>query len=150
MARVAGVGVLAVIVFPAKGARGQDVQEDAQQAQKERDMAHCAAELPPLEKAIEHDGNYANGWRDAWLLLGATFVTLNLTNAFQNYGYRRNESIVLAIQSTLLMIQKPDATNNHRALAGLRAAESTDPCLAVANARQILDAAADDYMEHTH
>jgi hypothetical protein len=150
MARVAGVGVLAVVLFTADAARGQDVQQDPQEVQRERDRATCEQQLPPIEKAIEHDVSYAIGWRDAWLLLGATFVTLNLTSAFQNYGYRRNEGIILAVQSTLLMIQKPDATNYGRALAGLRTAESTDPCLALANARQILDAEADDFMEHNH
>jgi hypothetical protein len=149
------VGVLAAIVMTSStGAWADEAQpeegQSPQQAQKARDQAACKEQLKPLEKAVESDGKYAAGWRDAWLVVGASSIALALTAAFQNYGYRRAEGIVGAIQSSLLMIQKPDAVTAQRALAGIRTAEDSDPCLALANVRQMVRAYEDDHWQHTH
>jgi hypothetical protein len=148
------VGVLAAIVMTTtNGAWADDAAEteglSPQLAQRARDRANCTEQLKPLDAAVESGGKYANGWRDAWLLVGAASMSLALTAAFQNYGYRRAEGIVGAIQSSLLMIQKPDAVTAPRALAGIRTAEVEDPCLAVANLRQLLRDHEDDWQQHT-
>jgi hypothetical protein len=149
------VGVLSAIVMTATtGAWADEAQPEEglspQQAQKARDEAACTEQLKPLEKAVESDGKYAAGWRDAWLIVGASGIALGLTAAFQNYGYRRQEGIVGAIQSSLLMIQKPDAVQAQRALDGIRTAQDSDPCLALANVRQMIRAYEDDHWQHTH
>jgi hypothetical protein len=148
------VGVLAAIVMTTStGAWADDAAEteglSPQMAQRARDREACIEQLKPLDAAVESDGKYANGWRDAWLLIGAASISLSLTGAFQNYGYRRAEGIVGAIQSSLLMIQKPDAVTAPRALAGVRTAEVEDPCLALANVKQMLRAYEDDWQQHT-
>jgi hypothetical protein len=150
--RLVAVIAVSAVLATTTGARAQETPEpqSPQEAEKARERANCLEELQPLEKAIESDGKYAVGWRDAWLVTGTGLVTLNLTGAFVNHGYRRTEAIVGAVQSLLLMIQKPVAVTNERALDGLRGAESLDPCLAVINARNILDAAEDDHKEHTN
>lgn len=153
MGQILRVGVLAAIVMTATtGARADDETPtlSPQEAQKAHDRADCTEELKPLEKAVESDSKYAQGWRDAWLTIGAASFALGLTAAFQNYGYRRYEGIVGAAQSTLLMIQKPDAVTSERALKGIRTAEDSDPCLALANVKMILRANEDDHWQHTH
>jgi hypothetical protein len=129
------------------GARAQEAPSP-QDVEKARERADCTERLKPLEKAIESDGKYASGWRDAWLVTGASFVTLSLAGAYVNHGYRRTEGLVSAVQSLLLMIQKPTAVTNARALDGIRGAESLDPCLALVDARDILSTNEDDYQEH--
>ena len=153
MGHLLRVGVLAGIVMTATtSARADDETptQSPQEAQKARDRADCTEELKPLEKAVESDSRYAQGWRDAWLTVGAASMSLAITAAFQNYGYRRAEGIVGAIQSSLLMIQKPDAVQAERALKGIRTAEDDDPCLALANVKQIIRADEDDHWQHNH
>jgi hypothetical protein len=153
MGQMLRVGALAAIVMTATTGAWADDETGApspEEAQKAHDRAECTEQLKPLEKTVESDGRYAEGWRDAWLLVGAAAMSLNLTAAFQNYGYRRAEGIVGAIQSSLLMIQKPDAVTSRRALAGIRTAEDSDPCLALANVKMILRAHEDDHWQHTH
>jgi hypothetical protein len=129
------------------GARAQDAPSP-QDDEKMRERADCTERLKPLEKAIESDWKYAISWRDAWLVTGASLVTLNLTAAFVYHGYRRTEPLISAVQSLLLMIQKPVAVTNERALEGIRGAESLDPCLALVDARNVLAAGEDDWQEH--
>jgi hypothetical protein len=139
--------LLAVVVFAtAAGARAQDAQA-GQDAQKMHDRAGCAERLRPLEAAIESDGKYARGWRDAWLVTGTGLIALNLAGAFTVSGYRRTEGIVIAVQSALLMIQLPVAVSTTK---GLRGAASDDPCLALLDARDILVANAADAVDHTN
>jgi hypothetical protein len=148
------VGVLAAIVMTTStGAWADDTEGEAlspAMQQRARDRQACTEELKPLERAVESDGKYAEGYRDAWLLTGVAAMALSLTAAFQNYGYRRTEGIVGAIQSSLLLIQKPDAVQAPRALRGIRTAEAEDPCLALANVKQIIRANWDDYWQHNH
>lgn len=153
MGQMLRVGVLAAIVMATTtGAWADDETptQSPQEVEKARERAECTEQLKPLDKTVESDSRYAQGWRDAWLTVGAASISLALTAAFQNYGYRRAEGIVGAIQSSLLMIQKPDAVTSERALKGIRTAEDDDPCLAVANLRQILRANEDDWVQHTH
>jgi hypothetical protein len=153
MRRFIAVIMALAVLGATTGARAQDAPDgqSAQDIQKTRERASCLARLRPLENTIESDGKYAVGWRDAWLLTGATLITLNVTAAFNvSERYRRTEGIVLAVSSALLMIQKPVAVTNERALAGIRGAEGLDPCLALLDARNILWANEDDWKEHTN
>src|ERR1700730_13707620 len=150
MAQLGGVGVramLALALFATTTAAGAPDAHTAQDAQRTRDRATCAERLRPLATAIEADGKYARGWRDAWLVTGSALIALNLAGAFTVSGYRRTEGIVIAVQSSLLMIQLPVAVSTTKGLGG---AESDDPCLALLEARNILQANADDAKEHTN
>lgn len=100
------------------------------------------------EEAIERDGKYARNWTDAWYVTGASLITLSLVGIFQYHDYRVSEQIVNASLGTLLMIQVPDATTNHRALQGIRTAGVSDPCLALTSARYIVEVNADDARLH--
>lgn len=107
--------------------------------------ARCAERLRPLERAIESDWRYATSWRDAWIVTGAALIALNLAGAFSVSGYRRTEGIVTAAQSSLLMIQQPAAAETR----SLHGAGAIDPCLALLDARDVLEANADDASLHT-
>jgi hypothetical protein len=100
------------------------------------------------EDAIERDGKYARNWTDAWYVTGASLITLSIASIFQYHDYRVSESIVNGVLGTLLMIQVPDATYNHKALQGIRTAASDNPCLALNSARHIIEVNADDADQH--
>lgn len=100
------------------------------------------------EDAIERDGKYARNWTDAWYVTGASLITLSIASIFQYHDYRVSESIVNGVLGTLLMIQVPDATYNHKALQGIRTAASDNPCLALSSARNIIEVNEDDANQH--
>jgi hypothetical protein len=113
-----------------------------------QERADCRAQLDIAEQAIARDAKYARNWTDAWYVTGTSLMVLNLTNVFQVHDYRRSEAIVFGAMSSLLMIQVPTATSSAKALRGLRTSGGDDPCLALANARFILDVNADDAVQH--
>jgi hypothetical protein len=115
---------------------------------KSLERGECTRQLMIAEEAIDRDGKYARNWTDAWYVTGASLITLSLVGIFQYHDYRVSEQIVNASLGTLLMIQVPDATTNHRALQGIRTAGATDPCLALASARYIIEVNADDARLH--
>ncbi len=100
------------------------------------------------EEAIERDGKYARNWTDAWYVTGASLITLSITSIFQYHDYRVSEQVVNATLGTLLMIQVPDATYNHKSLQGIRTAAVGDPCLALSSARYIIEVNEDDANQH--
>jgi hypothetical protein len=134
MARLVAVALTVFLLGTTTAARADD----------DTSRADCQLRLHHVYKALDADAKYARDWTDAWLLTGTALVTLGLTKAGQVDDYRRAEAIVSAAQSMLLMIQLPTATTTARALGGLRAAEETDPCLALSSARYILETNADD------
>jgi hypothetical protein len=115
---------------------------------KSLEKGECARQLAIVEEAIERDGKYARNWTDAWYVTGASLITLSLSQIFFYHDRRVPESIVNASLGTLLMIQVPDATYNHRALQGIRTAAVGDPCLALTNARSIVEVNEDDANQH--
>jgi hypothetical protein len=115
-----------------------------------QERADCERQLTLAETAIERDAKYARNWTDAWYVTGTSLIALNLTNVFQEHDYRRSEAIVFGAMSTLLMIQLPTATTSATALRGIRSAGIQDPCLALANARFVLETNADDAAQHTN
>jgi hypothetical protein len=139
--------VASAVLVTTTGARAQEAQSP-QDAEKIREQTDCTERLKPLEKAIEKDGHYASAWRDVWLVTGAGGALLSLSGAFAITGYRRAEGLVGAVQSLLLMIQKPDAVANARTLEGIRGVETLDPCLALLDARNVLAANEADWQEH--
>jgi hypothetical protein len=112
------------------------------------ERSDCTRQLTIAENAIEHDAKYARNWTDAWYVTGISLVALSVTNVFQVHDYRRSEAIVQGAMSTLLMIQVPTATSSAKALRGIRTAGLEDPCLALANARFVLETNADDAVQH--
>lgn len=109
------------------------------------DKAACKKRLLELEAALDGDAKYARDWQAAWLVTGSGLITLNLAKAFQTTDYRRGESLVYAVTSSLLMLQVvPTATTTGRALQGLRTAQNDDPCLALPSTRYMLETNADD------
>jgi hypothetical protein len=115
-----------------------------------QEKADCSRELAIAETAIARDAKYARNWTDAWYVTGTSLVALNLVNVFQYHDYRKSEAIVFAALSTLLMIQLPTATSSGKALQGIRSAGFQDPCLALTNARYVLEVNADDARLHTN
>lgn len=112
------------------------------------EKAECTRQLLIAEDAIERDGKYARNWTDAWYVTGASLITLSITSIFQYHDYRVSESIVNATLGTLLMIQVPDATYNHKSLQGIRTAAVGDPCLALSSAKYLIEVNADDANQH--
>ncbi len=112
------------------------------------ERGECTRQLLIAEEAIERDGKYARNWTDAWYVTGASLITLSLSQIFFYHDRRVPESIVNASLGTLLMIQVPDATYNHKTLQGIRTAGVNDPCLALANARSIVEVNEDDANQH--
>jgi len=112
------------------------------------ERTECTRQLIIAEDAIERDGKYARNWTDAWYVTGVSLIALNLSNVFFYHDYHVPEAVVNATLATLLMIQVPDATTNHRALEGIRMAAVGDPCLALTNARYIVEVNADDAAKH--
>jgi len=110
--------------------------------------AECARQLDIASEAIERDGKYARNWTDAWYVTGASLITLSLASIFQYHDYRVSESIVNGVLGTLLMIQVPDATYNHRTLQGIRTAGAESPCLALTSARSLIEVNTDDANQH--
>jgi len=100
------------------------------------------------EDAIERDGKYARNWTDAWYVTGASLITLSIASIFQYHDYRVSESIVNGVLGTLLMIQVPDATYNHRTLQGIRTGAAENPCLALTSARSLIEVNTDDANQH--
>ena len=82
-------------------------------------------------------------------MVGASLMGLSVTSAFTYHDYRRGEQLAGAFQSLLLIIQVPTAISSKRTLQGLRTAAPEDPCLALTNARNILEVNHDDYVQHT-
>jgi hypothetical protein len=111
------------------------------------DRAACAERLKVTEEILESDGHYAYAWKDTWVWTGTGLVALGLTAAFRYDDYRRAESLVRAAQSVLLMLPEPSALTIPETLAGIRAASSSDPCLALADARYVLELEAADAKE---
>jgi hypothetical protein len=118
-------------------------------AQDPQGRADCAERLEKAEALLEADGHYAYAWKDSWLLAGATFIALNLSAGFHYSDYRRAEYLVRAAQSVLVMLPEPEALTVPDTLRGIRYAESTDPCLALADARYSLELEAADAKEQT-
>ncbi len=112
------------------------------------DRAECRRQLLIAEDALERDGKYARNWTDAWYVTGASIITLSIASIFQYHDYRVAEQVVDATLGTLLMIEVPDATTNHRALQGIRTASLGDPCLALTSARYLVEVNADDAAKH--
>ena len=112
------------------------------------EKAECARQLSIAVNAIERDGKYARNWTDAWYVTGASLITLGLTSIFFYKDYRVSESIVSTSLGTLLMIQVPDAVYNKQTLQGIRTAGVSDPCLALTNARSIVEVNEDDANQH--
>jgi hypothetical protein len=110
--------------------------------------AECARQLDIASEAIERDGKYARNWTDAWYVTGASLITLSIASIFQYHDYRVSESIVNGVLGTLLMIQVPDATYNHRTLQGIRTAGAESPCLALTSARSLIEVNTDDANQH--
>jgi hypothetical protein len=113
-----------------------------------QEKADCSRQLEIAEIAMERDYKYARNWTDAWYVTGTSLIALNLTGIFQYKDYRISESIVFGALSTLLMIQVPTATTNDRALRGIRTIALEDPCLALTNARFVMEVNADDRATH--
>jgi hypothetical protein len=113
-----------------------------------QERGDCTRQLTLAENAIEHDAKYARNWTDAWYVTGTSLIALNLTNVFVEHDYRRSEAIVFGAMSSLLMIQLPTATTSATALRGIRSSGVEDPCLALANARFVLETNADDAVQH--
>jgi hypothetical protein len=113
-----------------------------------QERADCSRQLDIAEVAMERDYKYARNWTDAWYVTGASLIALNLTGIFQYKDYRVSESIVFGALSTLLMIQVPTATTNDVTLKGIRAIALEDPCLALTNARFVMQVNADDRATH--
>lgn len=132
-------------------ARAQDTPapETAAVTDAARDKAECAEHLEVAERMIMKDYYYARNWQDSWYVVAAGLMGLSLSGAFTYHDYRRAEQLAGAFQSVLLIIQVPTAISSKRTLAGLRTASPEDPCLALVNAKNILDVNYDDYVQHT-
>lgn len=132
-------------------ARAQDEPPavDPAAAAAAENRAYCAERLDIAERMIMKDYNYARAWQDSWYVVGASLMGLSVTSAFTYHDYRRGEQLAGAFQSLLLIIQVPTAISSKRTLQGLRTAAPEDPCLALTNARNILEVNHDDYVQHT-
>jgi hypothetical protein len=141
-------GPLAAASLPPPPASVPDPQDNTPPDFTAIQKTECTRQLLIAEDAIERDGKYARNWTDAWYVTGTSLITLSLASIFQYHDYRVSESIVNATLGTLLMIQVPDATTNHRTLQGIRTAGMNDPCLALTSARYVLEVNEDDARLH--
>jgi hypothetical protein len=132
-------------------ARAQDapVPENAPATEAADHKADCEQKLVVAERMMEKDYNYARAWQDSWYVVAASLMGLSLTSAYTYHDYRRGEQLAGAFQSLLLIIQVPTAISTKRTLQGLRTAAPEDPCLALANARNVFEVNYDDYVQHT-
>jgi hypothetical protein len=132
-------------------ARAQDTPAPDTEAPTDaaRDKEECAQHLEVAERMILKDYYYARNWQDSWYVVAASLMGLSLTAAYTYHDYRRGEQLASAFQSVLLIVNVPTAISSKRTLAGLRTAAPEDPCLALTNAKNILDANYDDYVQHT-
>ncbi len=113
-----------------------------------REEHECARQFAIAEQALEQDYKYARNWTDAWYVTGASLIGLGLTNDFLYKDYRLSEAITFTALGALLMIQVPTATFNKRALDGIRASSSNEPCLALNSAKHIFEVNAHDADDH--
>jgi hypothetical protein len=112
------------------------------------DKAACLQRLQEVEAALDRDAKYARDWQAAWLVTGASLISLSAAKAGFQTDYRRGEDIAYAVAGTLLLIQVPTATTTDRALRGLRNAQTFDPCLALPSTRYMLETNDDDGVLH--
>jgi hypothetical protein len=111
--------------------------------------AECAERLKKGMAILESDAHYGEAWESTWVAVGIGAVGLSFTGAFHYSDYRRTENIVRGVESILLAAKWPEVMSLPDTLRGLRTAEGTDPCLALADIRRELELQDQDAHEQT-